>query len=521
MAKRSLEARECISSRSDYHHLDVFRARRPVETWCTMDDRPEPALIVDGGNFEYGPLSSRDLWFLLTRISAIFEMRLAVNVGYRDISQLRIRDESDWTRQRALGIKPRTILPSIPVPLEEMARASFFSHYVHGFSTTYDVLALIGRRSTLDPHLAASVDAVSLAFFSFQYDAPPALKAAQEKYLCALPLVKQAIGAHEFLASNSTLLAVLFLDLFEKIINRGPISAESWMSHVRGAMALLKLRHPAQLNTYIGLRLSVRLFTNMLISCVAADTLIPAALTKLHSDLQPHVNQADPKWQVSGLVMKYANLRGSTKKELLSPSEILKQAKELDGEFSSLAKDLPQSWISQKVTVQKSAPGVLEQYYEVYPDHFTAQTCNVIRMMRILLNNLIRLSYLNIVSVQDNLERHVLNVSFASHIIDTMAKQICATGPQFAGVSEHLKRPSSSSPVRRLHCYTLLFPFYVAAVSARTESGVREWVIQRLRSMATDLEIRNAALVAEMLENRDGADPWSVYAILGSYAFAA
>jgi hypothetical protein len=72
-----------------------------------------------------------------------------------------------------------------------------------------------------------------------------------------------------------------------------------------------------------------------------------------------------------------------------------------------------------------------------------------------------------------------------------------------------------------MHCYTLLFPFYVAALSASPETGIREWVIQRLRSMATNSGVKNAVVVAEMLERRDGTSPWSVYAILGSYAFAA
>ncbi|ETI21996.1 hypothetical protein G647_06066 [Cladophialophora carrionii CBS 160.54] len=441
--------------------------------------------------------------------------------GYRDPGQLRIQDESESTRQRALGLKSRSITSPIHVPLEEMARAAFFSHYVHGFSTTYDVLELISRQSGLDKHLAASVDAVSLAFFTFQYDAGSALKPAREKYLSALPLVKAALGAPEFLASNSTLLAVLLLDLFEKITNRSPISSESWMSHVRGALVLARLRDPAQLNTYIGLRLSVRLFTNMLISCVAANAPIPPALIKLRTELQAHMHRDDPKWRVSGLVMKYANFRGALQGGLLSHAEILKRAKKLDGEFSSLARDLPPCWISQRVALRKPSSAVLEQYYDVYPDYFTAQTCNVIRMMRILLNDLIRHTYLKTVAASGYPDPQGLNVGFASHIIDSMAKEICAAGPQFSGITEAHNGPSDASPSRRMHCYTLLFPFYVAALSASPKTGVRDWVIRRLRAMATDLGIKNAVSVAEMLERREGTSHWSVYAILGSYAFAA
>ncbi|OAL32767.1 hypothetical protein AYO20_07723 [Fonsecaea nubica] len=407
------------------------------------------------------------------------------------------------------------IATSIDTPLVDRARAAFFSHYVLGFAKTYDVLDRMGRQAPLDSHLAASVDAVSLAFFTFQYDAASAYKPARETYLSALPLVKSAVATTEFLASDSTLLAVLLLDLFEKITNRSPISSDAWMSHVKGALALVKLRRIQQLQTYIGLRLSVRLFTNMLISCVAGDFPIPPALVKLRSDIQPHVDAKDPKWRVSGLVMKYANFRGQVKEGVLAPSDIITQAKKLDSEFGSLAREMPPSWVSHRVSVPTGSPSVLEQYYDVYPDYFTAQTCNVIRIMRILLNNLIRTTYINIISGSTDNPPHGLNIAFASHIIDTMAREICATGPQFS------QRPAHSSPFRKLHAYTLLFPFYVAAIFASPETKVRDWVIQQLKCLSRDFGLRNASVVAEVLEKRLNTSPWSMYAILGSYAFAA
>ena len=442
-------------------------------------------------------------------------------MGYRDPEQLRIRDESQLARQRTLGIRARPTISAIQEPLEDMARAAFFSHYVMGFSKTFDVLERIGRQSVLDKHLSASVDAVSLAFFSFQHSTVAGPKIARQKYLSALPLIHNALATPEYIASDSTLLAVLFLDLYEKISNRSPISSEAWMSHVRGAMALLRLRDPVQLKTYVGLRLSVRLFTNMLISCVAADCPVPQALIDLHSDLQSYVDQDDPKWQVSSLVMKYSTFRGAVENDLLTSSELLNRAKKLDSEFSSLARKLPPSWIYRRIPLMKHSSRVLDEYYDVYPDYFTAQTCNVIRIIRILLNDLIRSRYLDAISASDNRDRYSLDVQFATHVIDTLAREICATGPQFTGVNDVPSKHNHSSPVRRIHCYTLLFPFYVAGFYASSGSQIREWVIQQLRHISTDSGMRNAAAVAEMLNIQNSISPWSVYAMLGSYAFAA
>lgn len=441
--------------------------------------------------------------------------------GYRDPDQLRIRDESRSIKQKVLFGRPASVPQVVQEPLDQVAKAAFFSHYVQGSAKTYDVLERIGKQATLDKHLEASLEAVSLAFFFFQFYSTQAVRFAREKYLSALPLVKRAVGSTESLASDSTLLAVLFLDLYEKILNNNPRSSDSWMSHVRGAMAIMKLREPEQLKTYIGLRLSVRLFTNMLISCVAGDAPLPSELTKLRSQLEPYLNPQDPKWQVSVLVMKYADLRGATQKGLLSISASISQAKKLDSEFSSLANNLPLSWIHRRISTSRQSDRVLERYYDVYPDIFTTQTCNVIRIMRILLNDTIRRAYLDSAPDNDDVNAPRLQVECASRIIDDMARGICATGPQYTGAEKVPWKIDEFSLIRKLRCYTLLFPFYVAGLYASFESNVRIWVIEQLKFISTNFGIQNAAIVAEMMEKNDGTSPWSVYAILGSYAFAA
>lgn len=411
-------------------------------------------------------------------------------------------------------------MQTIHISIGEVARAAFFSHYVNGLSNTYDVLDRIAKQSSLDHHLEASVNAASLAFFYFQQHSTRAAQSAQEHYLSALPLVNRALGSADLMTRDSTLLAVLLLDLFEKIMNNNPRSSNSWMSHVKGALALVKMRDMHQFQTYVGLRLSVRLFTNMLISCVAANAPIPPALTKLRQDIEFFLKPSDPKWQVSGLVMEYTNLRSAIEHGRLSTSEVIVQAHALDNEFQMLAQNLPPSWLHRRVPVAKGSAWILEQYYDVYPDYFTAQTCNVIRIMRILLNDTIRSAYIGMASTDDD-QLSNRSVASANQIINTMAREICAAGPQFTGVECGRHRIDEFSPVRRLHCYTLLFPFYVAGLYASPESMITEWVVCQLRLIADTSGIKNANVVADMLSTSERPPPWAVYAVLGSYAFAA
>jgi len=50
---------------------------------------------------------------------------------------------------------------------------------------------------------------------------------------------------------------------------------------------------------------------------------------------------------------------------------------------------------------------------------------------------------------------------------------------------------------------------------------LREWVTKQLHYMVRHFGIRNAKLVAGILDERTDTVPWAVYAMLGSYAFAA
>ena len=405
--------------------------------------------------------------------------------------------------------------------VDDRARNAFFTHYVSGFSKTYDVLESLYKQSPADRPLVASVDAVSLAFFSFQFDCQQASHVSREKYLSALPLLNKALQTPGFATSDSTLLAVLLLDLYEKITNNNPRSIGSWMSHINGALALVDLREGPPLQDYTGLRLSARLSTSLLISCVSAKCPVPPALVKLRSDLEPFLNKEDPKWQISGLVVKYANLRGAVQDGCLRSSDIIALAKQLDRDFVLLAEHMPSNWLYSAAYLEETSERVFEQRYDTYPDHFVTQGWNVLRVMRILVNDMIRAEYASRRTKFLNDASSRCNLSTANSCIDDIAKTICATAPQFTGIEKTKTMGKAYCTTQRLRCYTLLFPLYVAGLYASSTSQIKPCIIKQLRFMSDEMGIRNASLVREILERGEGVCPWDVYAVLGSYAFAA
>lgn len=250
------------------------------------------------------------------------------------------------------------------IPIQDRARGAFFTHYVlGGVSKTYDVLQPLYNQYPADKHLLATVDAVSLAFFTFHDFDPRTAQITQQKYSSALPLLNQALKDPESATSDSTLTAVLLLDLFEKLTSNSPESIDTWMGHENGALALIRMRDISRLQHYIGLKLSIRLAINLLISCIAAEQPVPPALAKLRSDIEPYMNKDDPKWQSSGLSVKYANLRGAVTDGRLSTQEIITRATELDREYVALMERMSPEWHPVTVHLEKPSKRVFDRYY--------------------------------------------------------------------------------------------------------------------------------------------------------------
>ena len=389
-----------------------------------------------------------------------------------------------------------------------------------GFSNTYDVLESLYQQSSPDEPLSASVDAVSLAFHSCQVNSTQALRVSRERYLSALPLMNSALRTPESATSDATLLAILLLDLYEKITNNNPRSISSWMSHINGALALVDLRKEPLFQDYTGLRLSSRLSTNLVISCVSANSPVPPALVKLRSDLEPFLNQGDPKWRISGLAVKYANLKGAIQDGCLHSSEIVARATDLDKEFLLLAQHMPPNWLYDTTYLEESSERVFEMHYDTYPDHIVTQGWNVLRIMRVLLNDIVRSEYASpsMKAVNQAPDR---NYFILTSRIDDIAKEICATTPQFILHEKVRARSKAYCTTPRLRCYTLLFPLYVAGLYADSATHIKPWIFKQLRIMSDEMGIRNASVVADILERDEGVSPWDLYSLLGSYAFAA
>jgi hypothetical protein len=446
--------------------------------------------------------------------------------GYRDQNQLRIRDESEAIRKKALSKrsipvdKPR----SLTLSLDLQARDAFFAYYVTGTSKTWDFLKPFYHPTDSPDHLTLAIDAVSLAYLSHQLYSDTALVAARQRYVAALRMTNKALQCPKVAAKNTTLLATLLLDLFEKITNNEPRIIQSWTGHVKGALALVELRGLDQFHDPNALRVLVRLSTNLLINCVATSNPVPKELKDLRAYAGKLLDTDDPKWRLMDLMVKYTDLQAEISESHLSVALAVQRSLELDRQYEALFLDVPPAWQYETTITDIASERILEHRFDTYSARHITQTWNVLRLIRILLNEFV---------LNNHFEARATDIlaQITTKNIEKLGRDICASVSQYVDclgaarnkLASSISEPDHShSPNQNFDCYTLIFPLYVAAHSKCMPIDLKTWVIKELHHIGSHFSIRNAELVARMLEDGTGeVNPWAVYAMLGGYAFAA
>lgn len=466
--------------------------------------------------------------------------------GYRDTAGLRIRDQTQSVSKKVVEGEIRTKLPAaITVSLKDRAIAAFFSNYVFQGSKSYDFLEPFYTSLDVGEPLSASLGAASLAFFAHQENVAPAIREGRNYYTVALSQVNKAVRCPMTARKDSTLLATMLLDLYEKTTNFNPEFDQSWKSHVQGSLALVELRGPQQFQNRNGLRMLVRLSTNLLISCVATDTPFPPGLVALRDYKSNHLEgKNDPKWLLSDLMMVYVSLRDTIKTGQLRETEIITFLLGLDAKFANLAVNSPDAWQCRKVRLRRPTERVLGDHIDVFLDYHITQTSNVSRLVRILLNEMLQDYAPSPAGVGWAYRERFSLRTQAEKTISILVDEICASAPQYtcpelaqtcseSPASKPSQVPeeqiSSSSlqgiriysPEEKIRAYTLIFPLYIAGQTAAVTKEQRKWIINQLSFMASTMWIKNAEVVAKLLEAGEKMNPWKVYALLGSYAFAA
>jgi hypothetical protein len=343
---------------------------------------------------------------------------------------LEFRDESNAVVQKAAKREATKSLPkSLTFSLEDRARGFFFSHYVLGKTKAFDYIQSFLPET--DSRLRTSLAAVSLAHFSAKANSAEAMEMARLNYIAALRLTNEALQGG-LATKDGTFLSILLLDLFEKITKRTPESFESWTKHINGALTLATMRGREQFTNPVGLRMFLQLSSTVLIACVQRDVPIPADFLALQAESRKYLNLMEPKARLSQALIRFIELRVAIKDRAIPTSDAVSIAKDLDADLGQIARTMPQDFQYSTISSTHSDE-VYEDFFHVYPHRRVTHIWNLLRITRILLNEIIAKKCLQVFesNIRTNvMEEYEADIKHSADTIKLMSAEICASVPQ-------------------------------------------------------------------------------------------
>lgn len=460
-------------------------------------------------------------------------------VGYRSTAAIRFTDETELVRTKAFARTTLTQskqsavplrLRHLPQDLQVMGRDIFFAHYVSDFSRTWDFLYSYVDSKVAPEHLSLGIDAVSLAFLSHQVSSPTAREMGRKKYVEALKKINKALQDPESASKLSTFEGALLLDLFEKIMVPSAEAGASRHAHVKGALALVKLRGVSSFREGSEMRALLSLSLNATICALSTGSAIPEEVREIRRHAAQFVDTSYPKWRLTDCILEVTDLPAEVRKRTMTAKESIARSAILDQKLNTVALEAGHAWSYERKFVSGHDQRVLVPngffpLYDVYPNRMITQMWNVLRITRIQLCE-------EIVETCGTLddEESKAHSDRAKMVIVKMIREICASVPQMTNcefAAKH-KLPVNSAPglahthtmSHLLDVYILIFSLYVVAWSQNCPPLARDWTTGQLEHIAEHFGIKEAAVILGYLREQESTtrvNPWYVLSLLGYF----
>lgn len=236
------------------------------------------------------------------------------------------------------------ILPTTHT-IEERAKKLFIQNQLFdctSYLPTYSVLRSFGRDENAILHLAYAARAVSLVHLAKHHRSTSILQRARQNYVAALKQVQEQISNIGGATHDSTLIAVLFLAVFERLVGNEKVSggeverAVQQAAHLDGALTLVKFRGQIQFDCLSGMTLFRQLSSAVLTSCLEREVEIPAQFITVRDLAVKSRNPSSLRWRLEQIMVRFVSLRADSKSGKISDEEIDAIAEELDSECSVL-----------------------------------------------------------------------------------------------------------------------------------------------------------------------------------------
>lgn len=412
--------------------------------------------------------------------------------------------------------------------LEERSTSFFNTNYVLQAQVTQDYYncdsmeKLLAQAAT-NEHLFVSIKAVGLAMFSNSIQAPHLLNDARKDYVKALRLTNKALSDPSTATTDSTLFSVLILSIFETLAGSSQDSLSAWTKHIEGAALLIKLRGPEQFATATGRRLFFHVVANLFISCLQRTVRFPSYIAEMRKKEMPkYMTTGTVGWAASNLTIDFANFRAAIRnREIVDVKTIFTKGMEFEERFINLMSDLPERW-TYKTRYSRANPDLIwDGYYHVYQDIWTCQLWNSMRTCRIMLHELIRAALKSGRHSTPQIfseEEYEIRMADLWSATAKLRDDLLASIPQQLSLNFALETQSpisgfsrNSRPtahLRGMTGYYAVWQMFVVGELEHTSAKLRSWIIGRLKFIADTMGVKQAAVVANILEQSMPITAW-------------
>ncbi|RFU30928.1 hypothetical protein B7463_g5409, partial [Scytalidium lignicola] len=450
--------------------------------------------------------------------------------GYRDPKSLTIRNESIevarkaqlkrqelWESRESRKCRSKSTLisqssPSVArqlsPPIRDQATCLAQQNYLDKWlwPSVLD-LSLADNAAAL-----SSITALGLAVLANTKVGPTLIMAAREEYTVALASTNKALQDLFLSKSDLTLMAVMFLGMFEVVTCTGLNSILQWRKHIEGAVKLLEWRGEEQLRNPRGLHLFRQNYTSPILSQLSLQA----------SDLEDGLSQFSDR--LANVNIHLSRLCADMEQGAIPDHRArIGVAMALDMELASWAASMPLSLMYNTISItatnsQKTSTtrGAYGNFYHTYEDLYSSNLWNHWRGTRFIVQEIIlqNIDYLNQGGrVHDdhlNSFEYTNVVKHSETILKDLVADICASVPYYlsvtddlaaADVNRHENKPLAAG-------YSLLWPLFLVAKCRLSPPDLKKWVILSLEKIGHEIGINQASAMAQLLLHGIGVQTW-------------
>jgi hypothetical protein len=383
-------------------------------------------------------------------------------------------------------------------PIEDVAVAYFMATYIPG--SHFDYLPRMYGQSEIGSCIHATVHAASIAILARKLDQIEVVAMARRWYIRALLETKTSLADPLVATNDTTLVSVLLLGLFEALIWGGVRTPDSWTTHTRGALALIKVRGTQQFHSETGRQLFFQVGNIICVNAIRQKTRLPKDFLDITAKFEQRETKCPKYWMVC-MMGEVSALIADVEEGGMTAVGIVQAIITLDQRYFVFVQGLEPPWDYQKMFFDHSHPGMFNNTGHQYTSHRAVQLWNSYRMIRILINELLYKYAICLPSPSSG----VLQGRAADNI-QQMALDICASISRFIHPNASASLPqfcgdcSLTSAEFPVSVASILWPLSAVRGASLASEDLRLYATSQLSNLGRKHCISQAECVADDTE---------------------